>query len=423
MQQGSLKYRKIETTLFILVWVLVFSVPFFSKRDLDHINWNMLAVQWIRLGSYLIIFLLNVYLLVPVFLFTKKYGYYLLCVIISILLLFFAQSLLRSTLAGPGNSATGLSERVSPGFPPGMPPPGSADGSPPGFPPGRPHDAYGMPPPPDGPGGFEPGMPPPMQGDSFERGLPPAGSSGSGTTVQSPSQKPPLLEFIDNLLIGLLVAGAGTASKLVSKWLDEEKQRTDIEKEQLKTNLALLRHQVSPHFFMNTLNNIHALIDIDTEDAKDAIIRLSTLMRYLLYDSAQPQIHLKKEIDFIKSFISLMQIRYSDKVLITLIVPEQIPDIQIPPMLFISILENAFKHGISYQSPSFIYFEITVFEQSLKCKVKNRKHQAVSQPYDEYAGIGLQNIRKSLQLLYNNQYQLDVLDKENEFEVNLIIPL
>jgi LytS/YehU family sensor histidine kinase len=301
-----------------------------------------------------------------------------------------------------------------------MPPPKLIDSLPPDFPIERPDNADEAIPPPGMQGSFRPGMPPPMEIDSFERRLQPGRPIA---TIEAMGHKPFLLEFIDNFLIGVLIVGVGTASKLVSKWLEEEKHRTDIEKEQLKTNLALLRHQVSPHFFMNTLNNIHALIDIDTEDAKDAIIRLSTLMRYLLYDSARQLIHLKKEIEFIKSFIILMQIRYSDKVLITLVVPEQIPEIQIPPMLFISILENAFKHGVSYQSPSFIYFEIRVLENSLICNVKNSKHKTITQHYDEYSGIGLQNIRKSLDLLYNNQYQLDVLDKENDFEVNLTIPL
>src|SRR5665648_748151 len=93
--------------------------------------------------------------------------------------------------------------------------------------------------------------------------------------------------FTDELIISLLVIGAGTAFKMVAQWLNEESRRKDLEKEQLKTELAFLRHQVSPHFFMNTLNNIHALIDINAEDAKNTIIELSTMMRYLLYDTAQ----------------------------------------------------------------------------------------------------------------------------------------
>ena len=235
--------------------------------------------------------------------------------------------------------------------------------------------------------------------------------------------KPPVMAFADNLIICILLVGSGTTIKLMTKWLNEEKLRKDAEKEQLKTNLALLRHQVSPHFFMNTLNNIHSLIEMDSEKAQDAVERLSTLMRYLLYDSAQNAIELKKEIEFINSFVSLMQLRHSDEVEVTVLIPDQIPDIKIPPMLFISLLENAFKHGVSYPMKSYIYFKLQVHENTLDCIIKNSKHKTVVNQYDEYAGIGLENIKKSLNLLFEKDYKLDISDKEKEFEVNLTIPI
>jgi hypothetical protein len=242
-------------------------------------------------------------------------------------------------------------------------------------------------------------------------------------TRVSPQQKPPLMAFADNLIICILIVGAGTTSKMMSKWLSEEKLRKDVEKEHLKTNLALLRHQVSPHFFMNTLNNIHSLIEMDSEKAQDAVERLSTLMRYLLYDSAQNTIELKKEIEFIHSFITLMQLRHSDEVLVTANIPEQVPDLKIPPMLFISLLENAFKHGVNYPMKSYIYFELQFPENSLVCTIKNSKHKVNRINNGEYSGIGLENIKDSLKLLYNDDFRLVISNKENEFEVNLTIPL
>ena len=238
-----------------------------------------------------------------------------------------------------------------------------------------------------------------------------------------PPVKPLPVEFFEEFIIGILIVAASTAVKVIFKWLSEEKLRKDLEKEQLKTNLALLRHQISPHFFMNTLNNIHALVDIDTEDAKDAIVRLSTLMRYLLYDSSNSHIKLKKEIDFIQSFVSLMQIRYSDKVDIRINIPNEIPNIEVPPMLFISFLENAFKHGVSYQANSYIYFTLTIEQKQLNCIIKNSKHSIFEVQTDGYSGIGLDNIKKSLQLLYNEKYNLQIKDTKTEFEVNLTIPL
>jgi sensor histidine kinase YesM len=249
------------------------------------------------------------------------------------------------------------------------------------------------------------------------------GSKIEITLLDHPNQKPPFMIIFDNLIISILIVGAGTTIKLMSKWLNEEQLRKDAEKEQLKTSLALLKHQVSPHFFMNTLNNIHALVEIDSAKAQDAIVRLSTLMRYLLYDSAQSTIEMKKEIEFINNFVSLMQLRHSDEVEVKILIPDHIPDIKIPPMLFISLLENAFKHGVSYPLKSYIYLAIQIHENSLTCNIKNSKHKTITNQFDEYPGIGLENIKKSLNLLYEKDYKLDIIDKEHSFEVNLTIPV
>jgi len=252
-----------------------------------------------------------------------------------------------------------------------------------------------------------PGMPPPM-------GYKP---------ISPPEQKSIFMMFADNLIISLLVVGVGTAVKMVSQWLNEESRRKDLEKEQLKTELALLRHQVSPHFFMNTLNNIHALIDINTEDAKNTIIQLSIMMRYLLYDTAHGQTTLKKEINFIESYITLMKLRFPKEVAITIDIPKDIHDIEIPPMLFISFLENAFKHGVSYQSESFVSFKIEQIRARLKCTIRNSKGKSNENVEESYSGIGLSNIKKSLRLLFGNDFTLHIHENEKEFEVQLTIPV
>lgn len=229
--------------------------------------------------------------------------------------------------------------------------------------------------------------------------------------------------IFNNLVIAVLIIGSSTAFELFAKWNAEQKIRKEIENVQLATNLALLRNQVSPHFFMNTLNNIHSLIEMDTHKAQDAVERLSTLMRYLLYDSAQNLLELRKEIEFIHSFIALMQLRHSDEVEVTTIITEQIPDLKIPPMLFISLIENAFKHGVSYPHKSFIFFELKTTETALNCIIRNSKHAKKQQTKGEYSGIGLKNIKESLKLLYGDNYKLDIADTATEFEVNLMIPL
>ena len=357
MKALSLNSTKIESLLYVLIWALLFSVPYFSERVSGHPNWNNMAGHWINIAGYLVIFLVNVYILVPRLLLQKKYHLYFLFISGLILLVIAANVLLLPSLRS-----------LTPGI------------------------------------SFSPG-------------------AGSPEDMNAPMQKPPFMVFADNLIICILTIGAGTTIRLMSKWLNEEKLRKDAEKEQLKTNLALLRHQVSPHFFMNTLNNIHSLIEIDSEKAQDAVVRLSTLMRYLLYDSAQNTIELKKEIEFINSFISVMQLRHSDEVEVMVVIPEHIPDTRIPPMLFISLLENAFKHGVSYPLKSYIYFELRISSAFLTCIIKNSKHKVPANYLGEYSGIGLENIKESLRLLYEDKFQLSILDKESEFEVDLEIPL
>ena len=238
----------------------------------------------------------------------------------------------------------------------------------------------------------------------------PSSTIGPDTGLPFQHNKPPHMVVIDNLIITILVIGAGTATKLVTKWLDEQALRKDIEKEQLRTTLTLLRHQVSPHFFMNTLNNIHALIDINTDHAKDAIIRLSLLMRYLLYDSAQGTTTLTKEIEFINSYIALMRLRYPDGVDIQVRTPEHLPAIQIPPMLFVSFLENAFKHGVRYQSPSFIHIDMRIQPGHLSCSMRNSKHDTGMIQEHEYNGLGIENIKKTLQLIFQDRFTLNIVD-------------
>jgi sensor histidine kinase YesM len=359
--------------VFIVCWMIIFSIPFFSHRLNNVVDWSKVIGEWIRMLSYLIIFSVNIYFLVPRFLFQKKYLFY-----IGITLLFII------FMVGVSIS---LELLMIPSKPMTMPP---MD--------------------------FGPGMPPMELG----KGMPaPIGYK----PIDIPEQKSIFMVITDNLIISLLIVGAGTSIKMVSQWLNEENRRKDLEKEQLKTELAFLRHQVSPHFFMNTLNNIHALIDINAEDAKNTIIELSTMMRYLLYDTAQGQTSLKKEIDFIQSYIALMQLRFPKKVSVTLDVPKNIQDIMIPPMLFLSFLENAFKHGVSFQTESFVKFKLEQSGNQLNCSIRNSKHISRENLDKSYSGIGLTNIKKSLKLLFGNNYLLNIHETDKEFEVQLTIPV
>ena len=369
----TLNIRIIELIVFVVTWMAIFSIPYFNHRYNYAVDWTKVFGDWVKIFSYLIIFVVNALVLVPKFLFQKKYSAYIGSTLFVILL-----------VVGVSISV-GLI--LTPAQPVAMPP---MD--------------------------LGPGMPPMELGSGM-----PAPMGYRPATI--PEQRSIFMIITDELIISLLVVGAGTSIKMVAQWLNEENRRIDLEKEQLKTELAFLRHQVSPHFFMNTLNNIHALIDINAEDAKNTIIELSTMMRYLLYDTAQGQTTLKKEIKFIESYISLMQLRFPKKVAVVLEVPKNILDIQIPPMLFLSFLENAFKHGVSYQTDSFVSFVLEQADNRLHCTIKNSKHNNKENLDKSYSGIGLTNIKQSLKLLFGDDYLLNIFENDNEFEVQLTIPI
>ncbi len=227
-------------------------------------------------------------------------------------------------------------------------------------------------------------------------------------------------DFTDNFIIGLLIIGLGASAQLIKSWISEQSVRFELEREQLKTNLDLLKNKVSPHFFMNTLNNIHALIDIDSQKAKDSVILLSTMMRYLLYESSQEKISLRKEVEFIESYISLMKLRYNDKVKVEMRFPDNTGAIKIPPMLFASYLENAFKYGINFNHYSDFLFEIRIDGDYLVFKVVNGVFNA--NLLNDYGGLGMSNTKQTLDLLYGEKYKL-VINQNDKFDVELTIPL
>jgi uncharacterized membrane-anchored protein YhcB (DUF1043 family) len=232
---------------------------------------------------------------------------------------------------------------------------------------------------------------------------------------------PDYLVYAYNVIIAVLIVGFNATLKYTTRGLKDEQDRKEIEKEKLKSQLKSLQQQVSPHFFMNTLNNIHALIDYNGKDAQEAVLRLSNMMRYLLYDSEKGKTTLKKEVEFLRSYIDLMKLRITETVELKIAFPEKIPDIEIYPYLFISFLENAFKHGIDHENKGYIHVSLTIPDNRIRFNIKNSKPDSVP-PIEDYSGIGIENAKKRLNLLYGNNYKLDIIERINEFEVDLIIP-
>ena len=221
---------------------------------------------------------------------------------------------------------------------------------------------------------------------------------------------------------GLLLMGMNLGVKLYFKSQEDTKLLTQIDKHNLERQLEYLKYQVNPHFFMNTLNNIHALVDIDPERAKTTIVELSKMMRYILYEGNNRLIPLPREVQFLNNYVQLMRLRYTDKVSIRMSAPSNLPDVMIPPLLLIMFVENAFKHGISYRTESFVYITVDVKDDRLKFVCRNSK-QHLTVKEKSGGGMGLVNVRRRLDLLFQDTYTLKIEDRENEYDVSLDLPL
>ncbi len=237
-----------------------------------------------------------------------------------------------------------------------------------------------------------------------------------------PSKKWPTYNF---LITTILISGFGLGLRFSEKMIYNDKLRKETEKQKLHSELAFLKNQISPHFFFNTLNNIYSLIEINAEESKKAVLQLSKLMRYLLYESDSGYILLSKEIEFMKSYFELMKLRLSPKVKLKVNFPEKSENILIPPLLFVSFIENAFKHGISYREPSFITVNMSVSNNEIVfwCSNSNVKNNYKSKDISGKSGIGLENVRKRLELLYPSKYNLVIRNTEAYYSVMLTIDI
>jgi LytS/YehU family sensor histidine kinase len=220
------------------------------------------------------------------------------------------------------------------------------------------------------------------------------------------------------MLVLMLFANLGI--KLYFKQRRDQLQLAKLEKQNLEQQLEYLKYQLNPHFLMNTLNNIHALVDIEPEEAKHSIVELSKMMRYVLYEGAKSSVPLQKDIEFLRNYVTLMKLRYTDKVSIRFDVPDDITNKMVPPMLLITFVENAFKHGVSYRNPSFIDIHITTSGDTLAFVCRNSK---TDKEPDLEGGVGLKNTRQRLDLIYGNDYRLDIDDGEDTYEVTLELKL
>lgn len=218
----------------------------------------------------------------------------------------------------------------------------------------------------------------------------------------------------------IMMLGMNIGIKLYFRQKSDQQKLIDLERENLERQLEYLKYQINPHFLMNTLNNIHALIDIEPEQAKESIVELSKIMRFVLYEGSKQKVPLNREIGFLENYIELMRMRVADHVKISFELPERMPDCEIPPLIFITFVENAFKHGVSYRQASFIDIRIDTTADTLHFACTNSR---IPQSEDKHGGVGLQNVRRRLDLIYPDRYTLDIRENEETYNIDLTLPL
>ncbi|MAU15068.1 MAG: histidine kinase [Muricauda sp.] len=225
-----------------------------------------------------------------------------------------------------------------------------------------------------------------------------------------------------NTISFLVPVVSAVALRAMERLISNEIEKKEVAHQQLKSDLQHLQYQLQPHFFFNSLNNIYALVDISPEKAKSTIHSLGKLMRYLLYETHTDKVPLNKEIDFMVKYIELGKLRLTDKTTVTYNFPKVDATLEVPPLLFISLIENAFKHGVSAQEKSTITFDMSIKDGCIVFKGMNTDFPK-NQADKSGSGIGLKNLRERLELLYPNKHYFNTEKKSGQYLVTVEIPI
>ena len=249
------------------------------------------------------------------------------------------------------------------------------------------------------------------------------GVGGIGGPIRPPRPRNPPLLSPWNFAIFMLVFVLSTGIKVINQWLRSEQRAKEITNEKLQAELSFLKAQINPHFLFNTLNNIYALASAQSEQTAAAVMKLSSIMRYVLTEARNDLVPLEKEILFTTHYIELQKMRLTDKTSIDFTINGDPLGHQIAPLLLLPFVENAFKYGISTRECSPIHILLDIKEDSLYFSISNHKHFNSTLRMADNTGIGISNTRRRLDLLYPGRYDLIINDKQNDFTVHLNIPI
>ena len=218
--------------------------------------------------------------------------------------------------------------------------------------------------------------------------------------------------------------GTSTAIKIIKNWFQQQQESQALEKSSMQSELKFLKSQINPHFLFNTLNNLYALTLKKSDNAPEIVIKLSEMMRYMLYECNERRVPLNKEIKYIQNYLDLEKLRQGDRIDISFEWNGMVGDQKIAPLMFIPFLENSFKHGAnSGINRGYVHIKMDINDKDLTFKISNSKPPPVPNPGRKVGGIGLMNVERRLNLIYPNAYDLDILNEPNEYSVKLQLQL
>ncbi len=235
-----------------------------------------------------------------------------------------------------------------------------------------------------------------------------------------PKREPLRHSIVGYIFFSILVVAPALSIKMTRKWLDAQQKIRESERMRVEMELASLKNQLNPHFLFNSLNNIYALISFNPSVAQSSLLSVCDLLRYQLYDSDYKVVELEKEVRFIGSYCDLMCLRFGDGVKVTVDLPKNTAGIKVAPLLFISLVENAFKHGVDSQEECYINIRMSIMEGQILFVCSNSNHPKSAQDRSG-SGIGLANLVRRLDLIYPHGYSYDVNRTDNDYIVTLII--
>ena len=390
MMRTEIKRKRvslINILIHVAPWIILFVLNYLFIRNYA-VKYDFLfhANIWL---IYIALFYLNYYLLIPALLFNKKYISYILIILVTISVLGILKNeiefmLVKKNMAPTGNLTFSLNKK-GPEPPPDMLLPDEKH-----------HDPMMN-------------MPPP----------------GEKRPDFKKIHRMPLGKFMIFRFTGLLLIYMGSTSiRFIQKWRDDEKRRNEIEKEKITNELSFLKQQINPHFLFNSLNSIYSLSMNKSSTTTDAILKLSSILRYMLYETDKNMVLLNQELEVLENYIELQSMRLTDKVKVEYKINGNPDNYKIPPLLLIPLVENAFKYGTDNQNESFINIEVKLKENKFELVVRNKIviNQKNNSMFEE-GGIGIQNIKRRLELIYENEHTLMNESQDGVYTVNLHLNL